>query len=45
MVTIAGNGMGDYDFSNLEIDFCKFDKIICDVNFKENAKNILKTKI
>lgn len=44
MVTIAGNGMGDYDFSNLEIDFCKFDKIICDVNFKENAKNILKLK-
>lgn len=44
MVTIAGNGMGDYDFSNLNIDISKFDKIICDPNFKEEAKNILKLK-
>ncbi|RXK00939.1 precorrin-6Y C5,15-methyltransferase (decarboxylating) subunit CbiT [Arcobacter sp. CECT 8986] len=44
MVTIAGNGMGDYDFSNLNFDISKFDKIICDPNFKEEAKNILKLK-
>ncbi|RXJ84245.1 precorrin-6Y C5,15-methyltransferase (decarboxylating) subunit CbiT [Arcobacter sp. CECT 8985] len=44
MVTIAGNGMGDYNFSNLNFDISKFDKIICDPNFKEEAKNILKLK-
>ncbi|RXJ70131.1 precorrin-6Y C5,15-methyltransferase (decarboxylating) subunit CbiT [Halarcobacter ebronensis] len=44
MVTIAGNGMGDYNFSNLNIDISRFDKIICDPNFKEEAKNILKLK-
>ncbi len=44
MVTIAGNGMGDYDFSNLELNFCHFDKIICDPNFKENGRTILKLK-
>lgn len=44
MVTIAGNGMGPYDFSNLDLDFCKFDTIICDQNFNENARNILKLK-
>jgi len=42
MVTIIGNGMGDYTFDNLEVDFCKFDKIICDKNFKETGKHILK---
>ncbi len=44
MVTIAGNGMGAYDFSNLNFDISKFDKIICDQNFKEEDKNILKLK-
>lgn len=33
MVTIAGNGMGEYDFSNLDFDISKFDKVICDLNF------------
>ena len=42
MLTIIGNGMGDYTFDNLEIDFCKFDKIICDKNFNENGNNVLK---
>jgi precorrin-6Y C5,15-methyltransferase (decarboxylating) len=42
MLTIAGNGMGEYNFDNIEIDFSKFDKIICDKNFKENSNNILK---
>ncbi|XOB60819.1 precorrin-6Y C5,15-methyltransferase (decarboxylating) subunit CbiT [Campylobacterota bacterium DY0563] len=44
MVTIAGNGMGAYDFSNLNFDISKFDKIICDQNFTEEAQNILKLK-
>ena len=44
MVTIAGNGMGKYDFSNLDLDFSLFDKIICDQNFTENGNNILKLK-
>ena len=42
MLIIAGNGMGDYDFSNINLDFEEFDKIICDKNFKENRKNLLK---
>ena len=42
MVTVAGNGMGSYDFSNLDLDFSQFDKIICDKNFTEEADNILK---
>lgn len=44
MVTIAGNGMGEYDFSNLDFDISKFDKVICDLNFLEDGKNILKLK-
>ena len=42
MLTIIGNGMGDYNFDNLCIDQIKYDKIICDKNFRENGKNILK---
>jgi len=42
MLTIIGNGMGDYDFSNIDLDLTKFDKIICDKNFKEESSNILK---
>ena len=42
MVTIAGNGMGEYSFSNVRLDISKFEVIICDKNFKETAKNILK---
>ena len=46
MVTIAGNGMGAYDFSNLNFDISQFDKIICDPNFitQKDLKNILKLK-
>lgn len=44
MVTIAGNGMGDYTFKNLNIDISEFDKIICDPNFHESDLNILKLK-
>ncbi len=42
MVTIAGNGMGGYDFANLTVDPDTFDKIICDKNFTPTAPNILK---
>jgi len=42
MVTIIGNGMGDYDFSNISLDLNSFDVIVCDKNFKEDASNILK---
>jgi precorrin-6Y C5,15-methyltransferase (decarboxylating) len=42
MVTIAGNGMGAYDFSNLDLDLSQFDVIICDKNFTPKANNILK---
>ncbi len=42
MLIIAGNGMGEYDFSNLDLEFCKFDRIVCDKNFKEDDANILK---
>ena len=42
MLTIAGNGMGDYNFDNLTISTDKFDKIVCDKNFTESGDNILK---
>jgi precorrin-6Y C5,15-methyltransferase (decarboxylating) len=42
MLTIIGNGMGDYNFDNLTIDIEDFDKIVCDKNFKEDGKKILK---
>jgi len=42
MLTIIGNGMGDYNFDNLTIKTDNFDKIICDKNFIEHGENILK---
>ncbi len=42
MVTIVGNGMGEYDFSNISLNLNDFDVIVCDKNFKENGENILK---
>jgi len=44
MVTIVGNGMGEYTFDNLDLNFCQYDKILCDINFKDNGNNILKLK-
>ena len=44
MVTIIGNGMGPYNFENINLDLNSFDKIICDQNFIEDGKNILKLK-
>ena len=42
MLTIIGNGIGEYDFSNIQENLTKFDKIICDKNFIEGGQNILK---
>ena len=45
MVTIIGNGMGEYTFDNLtnkDIDLSSFDKIICDKNFTEVGEHIVK---
>jgi len=45
MVTIIGNGMGDYTFENLkntDIDLSSYDKIICDKNFTETGEKIVK---
>ncbi len=44
MLTIAGNGMGDYTFKNLPLDVEEFDRVICDINFRESGENILKLK-
>jgi len=53
MVTIIGNGMGEYNFDNLDINFCQYDTILCDVNFltesakhkEDTANNVLKLKL
>ena len=45
MVTIVGNGMGAYNFDNIDLDFNSYDKIVCDLNFKDEANNILKLKL
>ena len=42
MVTIVGNGMGKYDFSNIAVDFHGYDRVLCDRNFEQSGKNILK---
>jgi len=42
MVTIAGNGMGDYTLQNISLDLKSFDAIVCDTNFKDDAPNIIK---
>jgi precorrin-6Y C5,15-methyltransferase (decarboxylating) len=42
MVTIVGNGIGEYNFSNIGIDFHGYDRVLCDRNFEEHGQNILK---
>jgi len=41
MVTIAGTGMGDYNFDNINLDFSKYDKIFCDQNFVHDLDNVV----
>lgn len=42
MLTIMGNGMGEYNFSNIESDLKQFETIVCDRNFQEEGENIIK---
>ncbi len=42
MVTIAGSGMGAYNFDNIHIDFNKFDMIFCDKNYESDLSNVIK---
>jgi len=42
MLTIVGNGMGAYDFTNVPVDITTYDVVVCDKNFKEGAPNIKK---
>ncbi|RXJ54094.1 precorrin-6Y C5,15-methyltransferase (decarboxylating) subunit CbiT [Candidatus Marinarcus aquaticus] len=44
MVTIMGNGMGEYSLKNLNIDFSAYDTVLCDVNFKDEHEKIAKFK-
>ncbi len=42
MLTITGNGMGDYTFANLTVDVTDYDTIVCDKNFIETGERVLK---
>jgi len=42
MLTVTGNGMGDYTFKNLNVNTNDYETIICDKNFIENGTSILK---
>ncbi|QOP42556.1 precorrin-6Y C5,15-methyltransferase (decarboxylating) subunit CbiT [Sulfurimonas sediminis] len=42
MVTIAGSGMGAYNFDNVDVDFSKFKMIFCDQNYETSLQNVTK---
>ena len=42
MVTIAGSGMGGYNFDNIHLDFTKYEIIFCDQNFQTDLENVIK---
>lgn len=42
MVTIAGSGMGAYNFDNVNVDFSKYEMIFCDQNFVTELSNVTK---
>ncbi len=42
MVTIIGNGMGEYNFSNITLSIDDFDVVVCDANFQEEGESIKK---
>ena len=42
MVTIAGSGMGAYNFDNIDIDFSQFEMIFCDQNYTTKLPNVTK---
>ena len=42
MITIAGNGMGESDFSNLRVSIDDYDIVICDKSFSVSGDRIVK---
>jgi precorrin-6Y C5,15-methyltransferase (decarboxylating) len=42
VVTIVGNGMGEYNFANIGVDYKLYDRVLCDKSFTQSGKNILK---
>jgi precorrin-6Y C5,15-methyltransferase (decarboxylating) len=42
MVTIAGSGMGEYNFNNINLDFSSYDMVFCDQNFQSEIPNVVK---
>jgi precorrin-6Y C5,15-methyltransferase (decarboxylating) len=42
MVTIAGSGMGGYNFDNINLDFSKYEMIFCDKNYETDLVNVTK---
>ena len=42
MVTIIGSGIGERNFSKIDVDLNSFDVIVCDKSFKEKRDNLLK---
>jgi len=42
MVTIAGSGMGAYNFDNIKLDLSKYDMIFCDKNYETDLKHVTK---
>ncbi|MDF1878462.1 precorrin-6Y C5,15-methyltransferase (decarboxylating) subunit CbiT [Sulfurimonas sp. SAG-AH-194-C20] len=42
MVTIAGSGMGAYNFDNVNLDFSKYEMIFCDQNYETSLTNVTK---
>ena len=40
MVTIAGSGMGAYNFDNVNVDFSTFEMIFCDQNYETSLDNV-----
>ncbi|WP_024955223.1 precorrin-6Y C5,15-methyltransferase (decarboxylating) subunit CbiT [Sulfurospirillum arcachonense] len=41
MVTIVGNGMGEYGFSNINVNMERYDTIVCDSNFTTKQHNVI----
>ena len=41
MITIAGSGMGPYDFTNINLDLTLFELIFCDKNYKTDLPNVM----
>ncbi|MDQ7060521.1 MAG: SAM-dependent methyltransferase [Sulfurimonas sp.] len=42
MVTIAGSGMGAYNFDKIDLNFNDYEMIFCDQNFETDLTNVVK---